>query len=142
MTHYSLSFRLTHDISPDTFVEGDDIDLEITREQFIFSCLAKQRESFNGKVKESILSKVKDNVSDGVKENLIESKVKDTSFIEKIKDKKRHDKKDVSERISPNEIKQRTIEHLNNVINEQYHSYPEPAKKNGYHKDVVSISMF
>ncbi|KAJ8315687.1 hypothetical protein KUTeg_007837 [Tegillarca granosa] len=95
-----LTFRLTHDISPDSLPDDeDDIDSELLKEQFILNCLsqAKQRQD---------------------------------SFSDRVKEKQIHEIERISEKLSPFEIKQKTLEQLNNVINVQYHGKTDSGSRN------------
>ncbi|OWF50200.1 C-Jun-amino-terminal kinase-interacting protein 1-like [Mizuhopecten yessoensis] len=133
-----LTFRLTHDISPDLYCDEDDHDLDqVSREQFIFSCLAKQRDK-----KVSIIDKVKDTLTDRKKSSLIDVKLPQSETAEKaeadslihecVKEKLygSSEKEIKLEKLkTPFGVKQKTIEQLHNAINEQYHSKQESASR-------------
>ena len=96
-----LFCRLAHDISPENYPdELNDTDSELRKEQFILSCL--QDKSSSDK--------------------------KRHSYIDCMKDVG-HEKEGKVDLMSPQEIKQKTLEQLNNVINVQFHG-TESKQKN------------
>ncbi|XP_033739818.1 C-Jun-amino-terminal kinase-interacting protein 1-like [Pecten maximus] len=144
-----LTFRLTHDISPDLYCDEDDHDLDqVSREQFIFSCLTKKRESFPDK-KVAIMDKLSDTLTERKKSSLINVKLPSSETVEKaeaenliqecVKEKlnKTSEKEKKLEIVkSPLDVKQKTIEQLHNSINVQYHCKQDsaPTKPSGSEK--------
>lgn len=108
---------LTHDISPDLYCDEDDHDLDqVSREQFIFSCLSKKCESLIPDKKVALI----DSITERKKSSLINVKVPLTETTEKAEAD--HLIQECSEKLkSPLDVKQKTIEQLNNAINVQYH---------------------
>ncbi|XP_060080204.1 C-Jun-amino-terminal kinase-interacting protein 2-like [Ylistrum balloti] len=152
-----LTFRLTHDISPDLYCDEDDHDLDqVSREQFIFSCLTKKRESYSDK-KVAIIDKLTDSLAERKKSSLIDLKLSSSETVEKAGEgnllqecvkENLHGSSEKEKKLEKPKTsfddKQKTIEQLNNAINVQYHCKQDngttkPSTSDKYEPELKKI---